>query len=271
MGEKSVEIFVSHSGEQSWDILWKWLWFIKDIWISNYWREVKSQIDSLLSLLDRLNVKSVLDCSCGLGFKTILLAKSGYVVEGSDGSVVAIRYAPQLAREKGINIRFFHSRWEELGEKCEYTYDCVFSDYFDEIETYRDMINAAKGIYSVLNRDGKFIFYGPSPKYKSKSDLKKLIEEEWRKRRRIKILPPYKKGGIRVISIEIAQKTSDGIRETHIFLIEKQDMMKAEIAFIMNPRIKWTFQDYAKVLSETGFKTVNYIDIKGTGFIVGVK
>jgi SAM-dependent methyltransferase len=250
-----VEVKISSSEEESWNTVWKWSWFMKDVWMPIYRQANQKEIDKLLPLLRKLRIKSVLDCSCGLGSKTTLLAKMGYEIEGSDGSTVAIKYAPQLAKEEGVNIRFFHSRWEELGEKCERTYDCVFNDYFDEIETREAMKSAAKGIYSVLNKGGKFIFYGLNPEY-TKSDLKMLIEKEWEKRKNFEILPPYEKEGIRVTSLEVAEKTSEGVLEKRIFLIEEQGVMGAEIAFIMNPRIKWTFQDYVEVLREAGFRKV---------------
>ncbi|MDI6805572.1 MAG: class I SAM-dependent methyltransferase [Candidatus Bathyarchaeia archaeon] len=125
-----------------------------------------------------------MDCSCGLGYKTVLFAK-----EGSDASAIAIKYAPQLARDEGVSIRFFRSQYEELNKKCGRRYDCVWSDNFDEISTYEYLKVAAKSIYSVLNNDGKFVFVAASEK-----DLKKLIEKEWKRRKRFDVDPPCKKG-----------------------------------------------------------------------------
>ncbi|MGQ9595934.1 MAG: hypothetical protein ACUVUS_00900 [Thermoproteota archaeon] len=48
----------------------------------------------------------------------------------------------------------------------------------------------------------------------------------------------------------------EGILENNIFLIEGRGELRAEIARIMNPRIKWTFKDFNKVLSGTGFSEV---------------
>ena len=66
-------------------------------------------------MLPKLDVGSVLDCSCGLGCKTILLAEMGYEVEGADGSAFAVKCAAELAAEEGHSIRFFRARWETLG------------------------------------------------------------------------------------------------------------------------------------------------------------
>ena len=204
------------------------------------------------SLLSKFRVESILDCSCGLGYKTALFAKAGYEVEGSDASAIAIKYARQLAKDEGVKIKFFRSRYEELNKKCKRKYDCVWSDNFDEISTYRYLKTAARSIYSVLNHDGKFVFVATSEK-----DLEKVIEKEWKKRKRIVIHPPYKKDSAKVTRIEVAEKTPEGILENNIFLIEEQESLRAEVASIMNPRIKWTFKDFNRILREVGFREVH--------------
>jgi len=259
----AVKIHVCSNESESWDILWKWLWFTREMWESNYWREEQIALKPVFHLLSKFEVKSILDCSCGLGYKTVLLAKAGYEVEGSDASAVAIKYAPQLAKDEGVKIRFFRSRYEELDEKCKRKYDCVLSDNFDEISTYNYLRAAARSIYSILNHDGRFVFSATPEK-----DLKKTIEKEWRRRKRFHIDPPFEKGSVKVARIEVAEKTPEGILENNIFLIEEQGKIRAEIASIMNPRIKWTFKDFNKILKEAGFREV-YINKENC--IVAVK
>lgn len=271
MKKIKIKVKIPSSEEESWNIVWKWSWFTRELWESEYWDETRKSLKPLFPLLTQLKVKSVLDCSCGLGFKTVLIAEKGYEVEGSDGSAIAVRYASQLAKERGVNIRFFHARWEELGLKCGRTYDCVFSDYFDEIKTYETLKASAAGVYSVLNQDGKFIFGALNPELKTRLDLKDLIEKEWKNRERFVILPPYGKKGMRVTTIEVAEKSDEGILEKRIYLIEKQGVMRAEIALIMNPRIKWTFYDYAEALKEVGFKKVECIEERGSIFNIAIK
>lgn len=267
--ERAVEVHICQDEEQSWDTLWKWLWFTREVWISEYWKETKKALSPVFSILPELHVRSILDCSCGLGFKTVMFAKMRYEVEGSDASAIAIKYAPKLAEEQGLRIRFFQSRYEELSKNCNRRYDCVYSDYFDEIGTRRTLRASARGIYSVLKDGGCFIFCGVPPEL-TKSDLKKLIEQEWRKRNRFEIDPPLEKDGLRVIHIEVDDKTSEGILENHIYLIEEGGLMRVEIASVMNPRIKWTFQDYAEALKEAGFREIESIE-RGETLIIAVK
>ena len=220
------------------------------------WKEEKRTMRPLFSLLPELQIESILDCSCGLGFKTILFAKQGYEVEGSDASAIAIRFAPKLAKEEGVDVRFFKSRYDELDKRCKRRYDCVYSDNFDEIRMRGDLARSAKGIYSVIKERGKFIFNGAPPQW-SRTDLMKQIEKAWKRHKKFIILPPYEKGGTRVTSIEVNERNPEGILGDRIFLIEEKGKTRAEIAFIMSPRIKWTFQDYHEVLRKAGFSEVN--------------
>lgn len=256
------------SGElESWDTLWKWKWFTKDVWESRYWEEERAALRPLLRLLRKLNVRSILDCSCGLGFKTILFVKEGYEAEGSDGSPTAIKYAPLLAKQEGVKIRFFLSRYDKLSRKAKRKYDCVFSDNFDEIGTYRKMKSAAESIHSILNENGKLVFSGVS-RETSKNDLKKLIEKEWKARKKFDVDQPYEKRGRRVLRIEVNEKTPEGILENNIFIIESKGTIQIEIVPLMNPRIKWTWNDYHKVLRQVRFRKVYHTK---ENFIIAIK
>ena len=253
-----VNVHVCQSDEESWDTLWKWSWFTREIWIMEYWKKTEEALRPVFPILSSRGIKSVLDCSCGLGFKTIMFAKMGYEVEGSDVSAVAIKYAPRLAKEQGFNIKFFRSNFKDLNKNCKRRYDCAFSDYFDELETYEMLREAAEGVRSILKKNGIFIFCSLTPEL-TKSELNKLIEKEWRKRKRFQIDPPVKRNSLKVTHIEVADKTHEGILENHIYLIEENDKLKAEIARIMNPRIKWTYQDFVSVLREAGFSKIDHV------------
>ncbi len=139
-----------YKSKYSWNILWKWQWFTREIWIKKYWIETERAVKPILKILQKLNVEYLLDATCGLGFKTILFAKAGYKVAGSDYSEIAIKYAKKLAKEEKVNIQFFVSEFHKLPQNTEEKYDCVYTDYFDELPTYKELLSSAKGIYSVL-------------------------------------------------------------------------------------------------------------------------
>lgn len=268
--KKEVQVKLCKSDKESWDTVWKWTWFTRELTEPEYWKEEERTLEPLLTLLSDFNIKSILDSSCGLGYKTVIYARKGYEVEGSDGSAVAVKHAPQLAKENKLDIKFFHSQWDELHKKCKRKYDCIVSDYFDETETRETLIASAKSIHSVLKDNGRFIFCGVLPKW-TKSDLMNLIDEEWKKRKKFEIIPTHEKEGLSVTSVEVDEKTPEGILENRIFLIEEQDVMRTEIATVMNPRIKWKYDDYVDVLKDAGFKKVECIEKEGQIFNIGIK
>ena len=270
MKSKPVKVLIRKSEGASWNTAWKWWWFLKDTWSAEAWRDNRMALKSVFPLLSRWKVRSILDCSCGLGFKSVLFAKKGYDVEGSDASILAIKYAPRLAKEIGVNISFFHSRYSELSERCRRKYDCVWSDNFDELRTLQLLKSSAKGVYSVLKKGGRFIFCGALPEW-TNADLENIIEKEWEKRKRFQFNPLCERDSVRVINIEVAEKTAEGILENQIFLIEKDGKMRVELAFIMNPRIKWTLPDYVDALKRAGFRKVQCIKREGQIFNVAVK
>jgi len=266
-----VKILVCPNQESSWDTIWKWEWFSRDFWKPIKREENMDGVLALHSHLSKLGIKSILDCSCGLGFKTILLAELGYEVEGSDASAIAVRYAPQLAKEEGLNIGFFRSRWEELGEEYKRKFDCVFSDAFDWITKRESLLASAKGIYSVLKKNGIFVFGVPIANSKNtKRELKKIMNKVWEKQGRFEILPPYERNGTKLTVVMVYDRVSDGIFENRIHLIEEKGHTRAEIAFMMD-FYKWVWNDYTRVLREAGFRKVYGFEERGIGQNVAVK
>jgi 2-polyprenyl-3-methyl-5-hydroxy-6-metoxy-1,4-benzoquinol methylase len=266
---KPVQLSVCSNEAESWDTIWKWWWFTRAPRESTYWEENQAAMTELSALLTDLHVKSVLDSSCGLGYKTILLAKMGYECEGSDASPVAIKYAPHLAEEQELRLRFFQSTYEELGQKCGRMYDCVFSDYFDEIATRETLEASARGIHSVLHHGGRLVFSGIPAEW-SKSDLQQTIQREWEERTPFEVSAPCERDGLRVIELEVDEKTPEGILEKRIFLIEDEGVLRVEVAFMTNRR-KWIFSDFDQVLAGAGFGSVRTVKAGGTLFTIATK
>jgi SAM-dependent methyltransferase len=111
------------------------------------------QVGAVLSLLPPAPAR-VLECGCGTGWFSYLLAKSGYEVVGADVSSHAI----ELARE---NPMFFDSAspdfvvmdWEELDYDCEF--DAVI--FFDALHHSLDEQAAINAAYQALCPGGVLI------------------------------------------------------------------------------------------------------------------
>ncbi len=257
--EPALTIRICKDEESSWDTIWKWTWHSRREWMKNAWREKREALSPALEFLSGTGVKTILDCTCGLGYTAVLLAKEGYITHGSDASS-AVEYAPVLAKEKGMKLRFFRSRWEELQRKVPARYDCIISDYFDEAPTISCIRNSARAIHSVLNEGGIFIFGAMNPRI---TDLKKLVEQEWKNKSGTGSYPVSRHEGLEVNALEITAKENNGISDTRIFLVRGKEGLAIEVAKIMNPRIVFDFRTYSAALRETGFRKITSVNDKG--------
>lgn len=251
------------TGARAWDTIWKWTWFTREQWQGQFRKHKEGSRRALASVLAKLGVRSVLDCSCGLGFKTILLAEMGYDVEGCDGSALAVRRAAELARSEGLDIRFFRARWERLGEARGRTYDCVCNDAFAWITTRRALAASAKGIFDALKPGGTFIFQG-AHQWSRAGDEQRLIEESLRRDGRFEVLPPYEKDGIRLTTLITREKRPDGVLGNRIHVIDDHGTVRVEIASVLDACI-WTWRDYTETLKAAGFRQIHSVKARTAG------
>lgn len=252
-----------HRGARAWDRIWKWTWFTRHQWQPTFREWKESTQRALASLLPKLGVKSVLDCSCGLGLKTILLAEMGYEVEGCDGSEVAVSHAQELARDEGLAIRFFQSRWDRLGETCGRKYDCVYNDAFAWITTRRALNASAGGVHSVLKRGGKFIFQG-ADQWTGDGPKEPVIKQQYDKEGPFETLPICERDGVRLTTLVAREMTGDGVLGSRIHVIDDHGTIRVEIAQVLDC-CKWTWSDYVAAFDKAGFRRLHSVKERGRG------
>ena len=250
-----------YTGARAWDNIWKWTWFSKERWQPEFRKSKESTRLALSSLLARLGVNTILDCSCGLGWKTIILSEMGYSVEGSDGSKIAVAHARELAGEEGHSIRFFHSRWQKLSEVCQRKYDCVYNDAFAWIVSARSLLDSARGISTVLEPGGKFIFQG-ADQWTGDQDkgplVKKLFEEEGP----FETLPVYENNGVRLTTLIAREMRQHGMLGNRIHIIDDYGTVSVEVARVLDS-CRWTWSDYVNTFRKAGFSHLYSVEERG--------
>ncbi len=101
---------------------YKWEWFRRGKW-RGLFREWKSHSSgAFIELMDERDMMAqpVLDCSCGLGLKTIVMREAGLNIQGADRCEPAVEYARLLAQEEGHgDMTYFVSSWAELPRTTE--------------------------------------------------------------------------------------------------------------------------------------------------------
>jgi len=262
--ERRVLEVKEYSFDDSWDAIWKSLWSMRDTW-QGVFRE-REDIVFLKRLAESLmpahEVKSVLDSTCGVGSKAIVLAEMGYDVEASDASAEAVRIMQQFSKEEGLTIPCFQSRWDELSGKCSRTFDCVFNDAFDLIATRECLLASARGIHSVLKEGGMFIFPG-AHQWFTEEEKEAVLDADWQALQRIEVGPSYERDGRRLTTVYVHDRTSDGIIVNAINLWEEKGRMHVDIVKDWIRCFKWTWKDYVDVLTRAGFSSVFSVKIDG--------
>ena len=129
----------------------KYSWFF-----SSRKKVMERQINELCPILEKYNVKTILDCSCGDGLQAIPLAKQGYFVDGGDISANMIKKANEYAEKENVNINFKQSDFRELEKSFTNKYDCVLScgNSIPHLMTDSDIIKAVSSIYNRINENG---------------------------------------------------------------------------------------------------------------------
>lgn len=46
----NISIYMPHDEFDAWDILWRWKWFTRSIWESEYWGEERDALTPILSI-----------------------------------------------------------------------------------------------------------------------------------------------------------------------------------------------------------------------------
>ena len=88
-----------YSFEDSWDAIWRCQWFERDAWRSAFrdQEDMRHLLAVARATMPLPDYRRVLDCTSGLGAKSIVLAEMGYEVQGADGSAEGVRIAERFA------------------------------------------------------------------------------------------------------------------------------------------------------------------------------
>ena len=97
---------------------------------ADHWDDaMRRQGDAIDALIRsrREGVRTVLDCSCGIGTQAIGLSRLGYEVTGTDVSARSLRRAEQIARDLDISLRTQVADFRQLESVVAGEFDAVIS------------------------------------------------------------------------------------------------------------------------------------------------
>jgi 2-polyprenyl-3-methyl-5-hydroxy-6-metoxy-1,4-benzoquinol methylase len=107
-----------------------------------------------LALLGDVKGKALLDCGCGPGHTSVMLAKRGATVTAFDTAAGQLGTARRLAKANGVNVAFLCQPFEELDFPDE-SFDVVFGTF---VLHHVNLPRASRQLARVLRPGGKAVF-----------------------------------------------------------------------------------------------------------------
>ncbi|MEP6756245.1 MAG: class I SAM-dependent methyltransferase [Chthonomonadales bacterium] len=250
---------------EDWDTIWKWQWFRRATW-QPYFRDANHPEGRAARTtpiwtwaLQSLGCESVLDANVGLGLRAVLLAEAGFNVTGVDISPVAVLHASELAASRDLDFPIYVSECSDLASSFEKRFDSVINDSFVWILDRKDLLVAAKNIYTVLKPGGKLIFTGPD-QHSGPMDRSSTMDHTWRSAPRFQIRSDYERDDTFLTLVVARDREEVGVVENYIFVVRDKSGVRLEMASICNA-ILWSYEDYESVLKEAGFQSVESIAV----------
>ena len=254
-------------------VFYRWQWFSRARWQGTFRERKRHSSSAFVELIKERGSadKPALDCSCGLGLKTIVMKEAGLNVHGSDGCALAIEHARQLAAEEGhSDITFFRSTWADLPRTAEQRYVAVFNDALSWVYSEEEMAASLKGFHDVLLPGGILTYMGALPG--SKTDGRRLLERDWDRMlsETGKYCPGFHCSDDRLSVTEalVIEKGDDYIDRHHLYLIDEEGDRRLE-AMTMRHVYKWQWPKMEGFLRAAGFReftTKEFIAANGRPF-----
>lgn len=138
----SSEGFVREDGWYAPYDYWLTLWGLYDLYAY------------ALALLGDLKDRAVLDCGCGPGHTSVMLAKRGAKVTAFDTSTEQLGTARKLAEANSVAVTFVCRPFEEL-EFADESFDLVFGAF---VLHHVDLARASRQLKRILRPGGQAVF-----------------------------------------------------------------------------------------------------------------
>lgn len=238
---------------ENWEVVHRWEWFRRSQWVGSF-RDGKARLASAIRevLCDRgMSGGLLLDCSCGLGFQSIVLAELGVRVQGADRSPFAVERARELAVENGLQIEYFASRWDELPQRTATRFDAAFVDALSWLHSRDEMLAALKGLRGILRRGGILIFQG-EPEGVSRRMCDERLEAWWKSVPGASLNWRHSEGRLTCTSMSLGARGVDYIDWHLTYLTEDNDSPRLEHQ-VIRESLRWTWPALTQTALEAGF------------------
>ncbi len=159
------------------------------------------------------DIETIHDCSFGTGSLSIVLARMGYKLSGSDISESMLKKAGEKIKEEGLTIKLVQSDFRELTANINDTYDCVMSTGNSLAHVNNaDVIKTIYEMSKLVNENG--YIYIDSRNWDKIRDTKQ----------RFYYYPPFFRDGERINLVQVWDHNIDGtITFNFLYSFEKDN------------------------------------------------
>ena len=249
------------------DTYHRWQWFRRRQW----WPSVRDRMlaargrecGALLSLLGGPAGRRVLDATCGLGRRSLVLGHLGAVVTGTDACAYAVERARELAAGEGMAVEFRVAAWRELPAHLPDRFDAAVADAFSDCcEPHDDLVASFAGVAGALKPGGLFLFPGPTPGEGPAA----ILEGAWQCGPQFAIGWQHAEEGLECTCLH-ARSRGDGFIDEHdLHLIREPDgEVRLETATTRR-WLHWRWEDVDDAARAAGFATIEAREFPGYGW-----
>lgn len=235
---------------------YRWEWFCRARWRRSFRERKRHSSGAFVELVKERGIEGqpILDCSCGLGLKTIVMREAGLNVAGSDCCAFAVEHARLLADEEGHpDLTYFVSSWAELPEKSPARYAAVFNDALSWVHADEEMASALSGIHDCLAPGGLLAYMGALPGTSTNQD--EILERQWQTRiaeGRHRLGLSARDGTTAVQEVVFFEKGPDFIDEHHLYVVDEDSSKRIE-TWCLRCAVKWSWPRIEPLLKSAGF------------------
>lgn len=253
--------------QTDWDMVHRWEWFRRTQWLDDFrsgrMKSVNGPCAAFSELAKVVNAEVVLDSSCGLGLKTICMARSGLHVVGSDTSAAAIEHARTLAREEGVDITFFQSSWQDLPANMPHTFDAIFTDALSWTPQWEVLKLSLGGYFHALKPGGFLMFMG-APEGTTSDEGQRRLQKSWESAPAESVEWLHRDGKSTCVKVNQRTKGDDYIDERVLFISDNGEQPQLESTALRIPYY-WNWPHWDEVIRWAGFSNLETHSFNGKG------
>jgi SAM-dependent methyltransferase len=271
-GRQSTHVMYPNPDPDNYTAHYRWEWFRRGQWRPTFRQWKRHSAGAFVELVKQrgLERQPVLDCSSGLGLKTIVMREAGLAVQGSDRCALAVQYARELAAEEGhADLPFFVSVWAELPRKTDTRFAAVFNDALSWVYEDAEMAAGLQGLHDCLRPGGLLAYMGALPG--TDHDQAQVLEQEWGRRTAAGVSRPgfhASDGAATAQEVVHFEKGADYIDEHYLITVSENGQQRLE-SWVMRCAVKWGWPRMEAALRRAGFgafRTQPFIAANGKPF-----